>query len=156
MGCAISSQAVVIHWAADTLNDGYTYTSAKLVYVSDGAIPDTAAKVAAASVIGTASGNSLIDGTGETAGVLERMSTDNTTRSGTDKYYVVLFNNTTALAVSTVGLNWNDDNAITASILDPASGVYNPSGWTPVPEPSTFALLAVGAAALAWKRRKRS
>jgi len=157
MGCVVSSQAVVIHWAADTANDGYTYTSAKLVYVSDGLIPNTPALVAGADVIGTASGNSLIAGTGQTDGVLERMSTDEETRSGDGKYYVVLFNSLgSAIAVSSIGLDWDDDNAITGSILDPASGVYNPDTWTPVPEPSTFALLAVGAAAIAWRRRKRS
>ena len=39
--------------------------------------------------------------------------------------------------------------------MAPATGVWNPSGWTPIPEPCTMSLLCVGAATLAIRRRRK-
>lgn len=155
-GLAISAQAVVVHWAADTESNNpiYTYSVAKLVYVSDGARPETEAAVASATVVDTASGNALFEGVGYTAGVWERSASDSTRSSG--KYYVVLFDGGSAVGVSQNGLDYNDTDAITFNPLNPALDAYVPDQWVPVPEPSTYALIAIGAVAMLWGRRRKS
>jgi hypothetical protein len=177
---AVSAQAVVVHWAVDTdptdvyvdgpgggwNNSTYmSYSSAQLVYVLDADLPlnlsydEYAAAIASGVVIGTASGNAIIDGNGYTAGVYERGNSDNTRTEG--KYYIVLydvlFGAISGTAISVAGLNYNDANAITFDPLNPALDAFMPEQWIlPVPEPSTYALLAVGAVAVLLRRRKKS
>jgi hypothetical protein len=167
VGTAVTSQAVVIHWAASAPSVSGA-TTAALVYVSTtgGAAP-------------TWNGSGFVGGTlittteGSTGGIVDALpdhtvgeqATTDAFASG--KVYVVLFNNVGSYAVSSTWLGSDDQiggtggaiGAITDDIFNPPTGLFNPigfSGWTPVPEPSTLALLAIGAAAVACRRRKLS
>lgn len=162
-GCVAVSQAVVIHWAATT--SLITYSSAQLVYVSQGSGATVEQILAGATVGGAVSGGGL-NGSGQPSGVYERTASY---ASGSDigAYYVILFDGLSAAAVSQNSLAWNStDGEITQDLMAPYTGVFVAglpngttgigNGWTPIPEPSTFALLAVGAAVVAWRRRKRA
>jgi hypothetical protein len=147
-----ASQAVVISWYAET--SGLTYSSAQLVYVESGSWGSYV------KVGDLATGSYAIPG----GGVTEQSASDNVTRTQ-GAYYVVLFSDAGGLTEayrSTAFIAYDDTalNAITRDIWNPATGFFAPSGglnsgWQQIPEPSTFALLAVGAAVLAWKRHKR-
>jgi hypothetical protein len=143
LGIASSAQAVIVNWAATT--SGQTYDSARLVYVSGGSFSPSYETVA------TASGGALMSGG---AGVYEQNSTDADGRSG-GTYYVVLFNGANEVYRSTAGLADSDGSAITFDVMSPASGVFAPADWTPIPEPASGALFCIGAGILAWRRRKR-
>lgn len=148
-----ASQAVVISWYAETTD--LTYSSAQLVYVESGSTWGTYVKVG-----DLATGSYAIPG----GGVTEQSALDDVARTQ-GAYYVVLFSDAGGLTEayrSTAYIAFDDTalNAISRGIWSPATGFFAPSGglnsgWQPIPEPSTFALLAVGAAVLAWKRHKR-
>jgi hypothetical protein len=154
VGCALTSQAVVIHWAVDVPADGTQ--SAQLVYVSSG----TPAYADDVISNGTELGG-LVSGLAVTpAGIGEQSTTD--AARGQGAYYVVLFRDNAGqneYAYSLTALAFDDTSAITYDAMAPATSLFNPgsfSNWTPVPEPSSAALLCLGAAALSLRRRKRA
>jgi len=143
LGWVSTGQAVVVYWAATTSSE--TYNSAQLVYVAGGTWSGSY------ETVDTASGGALM---ANGAGVYAQSSTDSDDRSG-GAYYVALFNDGNLLAYSSTSLPDDDPNAISWDVMNPPSDVFNPSSWSPIPEPATSALFCVGAAVLAWRRRKR-
>ena len=147
----MTSQAVVISWASEAVLP--EATSAQLVYVSNGATPPvySGGTLQNGSSLATASG-AAIDGT-----YLYEQTTTDGSNPGSGAYYIVLFNSDASqYSVSTTSIAWNDSR-IGTSEMDPP-GTFSAAGfgsWTPVPEPSSAALLCLGAAAFALRRRKR-
>jgi hypothetical protein len=148
----LSSQAVVIGWAAENVLPGTQYAS--LVYVADGDAPTITDNVWSPGAESLAWNVNAFEGTS----LMPQETTDATTRSGAGAYYVVLFNYTLGqYAVSTSALAWNNAAAISTSEFDIITDYFTPSAfsaWTAVPEPSTAMLLMVGAAVAALRRRK--
>jgi len=155
LGCALSSQAVVIGWSGE--NAPVDATSAILVYVPNGTAPTYDGTLGnllnSAETVGTAvSGGALF---------FPQETEDLGSRSDPGAYYVVLFKGgyyDQYYAVSTTSLNWNDP-IISTGELDPVSDYFTPGafgGWQNVPEPSTAMLLLAGAAVAALRRRKRA
>ncbi len=150
IGCAFTSQAVVIHWAVTTPVDGAL--TAELFYV------------APPPPFGTGAYTSI--------GLAEALPTftvgaQATTFEGAvvgGRYVIMLFKDG-YYAVSTSHLTYDDKlnglthaDAITTDSRYPAQGLFNPnefSGWIAVPEPSAAMLLCIGAAAAVLRRRKR-
>lgn len=154
IGFAFTSQAVVIHWATDSLPSGAT--SAQLVYVSSGGPAYANNAISSGVELGDpVSGLALTP-----AGVGEQSTTDSERTTGA--YYVVLFktvDDVTYYSYGTTSLAYNDTSAITADEMAPATGVFSPgsfSAWEAVPEPGAAALLCLGGAALALRRKQRS
>ena len=155
LGCALTSQAVVIHWSTDGVPAGTT--SATLVYVSSGLPPTySGGTLSNGSTVGdTVSGLAITP-----LGIGEQSATDAAQSSGA--YYVVLFNSAGEFSFSGTSILWSDTTFITRDEMAPASGVFNAAGgsgfstWAPVPEPSVAMLLVAGAAMAALRRRKRA
>lgn len=154
VGFVWTSQAVVIHWATEGVPAGTL--SAQLVYVSSGSPAYAADAISNGSEIGDAVSGLAIT----PLGVGEQATTDAATRTQ-GAYFVVLFRDNagqTEYSYSSSSLAWNDPDSITQDEMTPATSVFNPgtfSGWAPIPEPTSVALLGLGAAALALRRRKR-
>jgi hypothetical protein len=153
-GWALTSQAVVIHWATSGLASGAT--SAALVFIADGTPSYALGTLANGEQIDeTVSGRAITP-----TGVGEQESTDAATRT-TGAYYVVLFktaDGVTYYSSSSESLVYNDTSAITGDATVPADGVFTArsfSEWAAVPEPCGAALLAMGAAVLALRSRTR-
>jgi len=91
-GLVSTSQAVVMSWSALVDAEGSavvgTFLSAQLYYVADGTW-DTAA------MEGVAVGNLVVGRAISSGGVREQATTDLAERSGSGKYYAVLFANAT-------------------------------------------------------------
>jgi hypothetical protein len=162
LGWASASQAVVISWSAKTVGTVVpAFAAAQLVYVSSGgwSWTDFEAKNANYSPLELVSGGYPILATG----VRQQATEDYGTRGTGGKYYVVLFQNADGSGTmyrSTATADWGNSTAITTDILNPNNGLFiaggsDGSGWSAVPEPNTFALLALGAAALAARRRRK-
>ena len=153
LGSVLTSQAVVIGWAAENLPAGTGY--ARLVYVASGApvLDGNGQWSSGTEEIGTLASGTAIDGTS----LYPQSTTDATTRSA-GAYYVVLFDSAYAnYAVSTASIAYNNRPSISAGEFDPITSDFTPngfSGWGVVPEPSVAMLLAVGAAVAALRRRK--
>jgi hypothetical protein len=160
LGWVSASQAVVISWSAETTGTSVpSYLSAQLVYVSGG-VWGSYEKVGDLAV-----GSYAILSGG--SGVREQDSVDTDRSQGS--YYVVLFSDaggTQEAYRSYQALAWNDTSwdAFTYEGMGPAEGLFTPAGavgagpttgWQTIPEPNTFALLALGAAALAARRRRK-
>jgi hypothetical protein len=165
MGWVSASHAVIITWAAETTGVVVgSFTSAQLVHVADGVWSWTDYNNATVNYtpVDTASGFGVYSG-----GVYDNLATD--TQRSAGAYFVVLFDGGgNAVYRSVQSLAWNDTDyqAFAEDGMNPASGLFLPtggvnesgtgtSGWHPVPEPNTFALLALGAAALAARRRRK-
>ena len=155
LGCVMTSQAVVIGWAAENLNANTAY--ARLIYVASGTQPSLDGSgnwPGDVSMVSDYATGYAIDGTS----LNPQETTDLGSRSGSGAYFVVLFNTGfTDYAVSTTSLAWNDP-MISTGDLDPLSGYFTPStftAWSTIPEPSTAMLLVVGAAAAVLRRRKQ-
>jgi hypothetical protein len=153
MGWVSASHAVIITWAAETTGSVVgSFTTAQLVYVAGGTWDSGYTSVDTASGIG-------VDAT---AGVVyDNLATD--TKRNAGAYFVVLFNSgNNAVYRSVQSLAWDNAsyNAFVEDGMNPARGLFLASGdqttgWVAVPEPNTFALLALGAAALAARRRRK-
>jgi hypothetical protein len=169
MGWVSASHAVIITWAAETTGEVVgSFTTAQLVYVADGTWNwskyNTDPVANGYTSVDTASGSGVDAGLGK---VYDNLATDTTRDAGA--YFVVLFDSgNNAVYRSVQSLAWNNTsyNAFAEDGMNPASGLFLPtggvngsgtgdSGWNPVPEPNTFALLALGAAALAARRRRK-
>lgn len=150
-GWVVNSQAVVISWSSTGLLTGTA--SAQLVYVSNNTPPTYNGSWSVnASPLATASGGAV-----DVPYLYDQTTSDDTGRSD-GRYYVVLFNTgSTQYAVSTDWLAYNDPKLGTSE-FDPPSTFYanNFGTWQNVPEPSAAALLCLGAAAAALRRRKRA
>jgi hypothetical protein len=161
MGWVSASHAVIITWAAETTGTVVgSFTTAQLVYVADATwnSTDYLANTENYTSVDTASGI----GVDATAGVVyDNLATD--TKRNAGAYFVVLFNSgNNAVYRSVLSLAWDNTsyNAFAEDGMGPASGLFLASGdqttgWVAVPEPNTFALLALGAAALAARRRRK-
>lgn len=154
LGCVMTSQAVVIGWAAENLNANTAY--ARLIYVASGSQPSLDGSgnwSDGVSMVSDYATGYAIDGTS----LNPQQTTDLGERGESGKYFVVLFNTGfTDYAVSTTSLAW-DDQMIGTGDLDPVGGYFTPSTfttWSTIPEPSTAMLLMVGAAVAALRRRK--
>ena len=154
VGFAWTSQAVVIHWATEGAPAGTL--SAQLVYVSSGAPAFTDDLLSNGSQIGSAVSGLAIT----PLGVGEQSTTDASLRSQ-GAYFVVLFRDNAGqmeYAYSTASMAYNNTESVTSDAMAPAPNVFSPgtfSSWAPIPEPGSAAVLSVGAAALAMRRRKR-
>jgi len=148
-GGALTSQAVLIHWSAETTE---SFDAANLVWIAD--TTPTAPEITAAfgTYVDSATGAGIVSG----SGVYTRLGTDSTERSS-GYYCVVLFNGGSAVAYSTTVLAWNDTalNAIGNDPFNPPTGTFTPTSWQPVPEPCSLSLMCLGAAAIAIRRRRR-
>lgn len=148
----LTSQAVVISWAGENLPA--EATSARLVYITTGEAPSfaTGGVLQNGSDLATASGYAIDGGQ-----LFAQMTTDGATRSS-GAYYIVLFNSDVSqYAVGNLIIDYNA-SGLGTSELDPGN-VFTATGftgWTPVPEPTSAALLCLGAAALALRRRKKA
>lgn len=152
--CALTSQAVVIGWAAENLPAGTGY--ARLVYVASGAQPALDGNGQWAS--GTEELGSLVSGAAIDGNSLYPQSTTDATTREIGAYYVVLFDSANEnYAVSSTSIAYNNGPMISAGEFDPITAYFTPNGftaWSAVPEPSVAMLLAAGAAAAALRRRK--
>ncbi|MDD4017704.1 MAG: PEP-CTERM sorting domain-containing protein [Kiritimatiellae bacterium] len=152
LGCALSSQAVVIGWSGE--NAPVEATSAILVYVSSGTptYDGTLGTLETGETVGTAVSGGALFFTQETEDAVTRSS---------GSYYLVLFKGgyyDQQYMVSSTSLTWDDDMISTDPDLDPISDYFAPAfgeTWSNVPEPSTAMLLVAGAAVAALRRRKQ-
>ena len=166
---AISGHAATISWAVTTLPNpvsepspglgvGFSITKAVLVYTTLGLPIYEDSALTSGTQIGSEVTEIYPWGIGE------QLSEDVTPRT-TGNYFVVLFasnGSTTYYATSTTGLVWNNTAKISSDPMAPASESYDPSAaeaggfgaWTPVPEPSSAALLFAGLATVLLRRRR--
>jgi len=164
MGWVSTSPAVVISWSAlvdvegpDQVLTGLT--SARLYYVESGtwAVDSGFDDAEAVGSLVTGRPVSTADGMGS---VREQATTDSTPREA-GAYFVVVFDAEGKAWRSSASIAWNNATYVTSDPMHPASGLFigggeSGTGWVAVPEPNTFALLALGAAALAARRRRRT
>lgn len=154
LGGVLTSQAVVIGWAADNLPAGTGY--ARLVYVTSGAQPvldGNGQWASGTEALGTLASGNAIDGNS-----LYMQSTTDATLRSEGAYYVVLFDSAYEnYAVSTTAIAYNNGPSISQGEFDPITADFTPNTFIQmgvVPEPSVAMLLAVGAAVAALRRRK--
>lgn len=165
MGWVSASHAVVISWSAlvDVEDAGQVLTgltSAQLYYVASGSWEAGSGFGGAEAVGGLITGRPVSE-SGGMGSVREQATTDDITRSGAGAYFVVVFDSAGTAYRSNTAIAWNDANYVTSDPMNPAGGLFiggttSGTDWGVVPEPNTFALLALGAAALAARRRKRT
>jgi hypothetical protein len=165
MGWVSASHAVVISWSAlvDVEDPGKVLTgltSARLYYVEAGTW------AAGSGFAGTEAVGDLVTGRPVSTSVgmgsvREQATTDSSTERGEDgRYFVVVFDSANKAWRSNASIKWDDATYVTSDPMNQASGLFiggTTSGkdWGLVPEPNTFALLALGGAALAARRRRK-
>ena len=170
MGWVSASHAVIISWSAlvDVENPNQVLTgltSARLYYVADGSWEAGSGFYSEGvlnprfEVVGDLVTGRPVSTSGGYGSVREQFTTDSAVRSG-GAYYVVVFDAAGDAWRSNTGIAWNDTRYVTSDAMNPASllfigGTTSGTDWGLVPEPNTFALLALGAAALAARRRKK-
>jgi len=116
----LSSQAVVIGWAAENVLSGTQYAS--LVYVADGVAPSITDNVWSSGAESLAWNVNAFEGTT----LMPQETTDATARSA-GAYYVVLFNYSSGqYAVSSSALAWNNAAAISTSEFDIITDYFTP------------------------------
>jgi hypothetical protein len=164
MGWVSASHAVIISWSAlvdvETPDQVLTgLTSAQLYYVESGIWAENSG-FGSADAVGTLVTGRPVSTSGGYGSVREQFTTDSEVRSGSGRYYVVVFDAAGDAWRSNTGIAWNDTRYVTSDPMNSASllfigGTTSGTQWGLVPEPNTFALLALGAAALAARRRRK-
>jgi|GEM_PF-1225553 len=164
VGLVSTSHAVVMSWAALVDVDGTGkvltgLTSAQLYYVESGTWAENSG-FSGTEAVGTLVTGRPVSTSGGMGRVSEQATTDSTTRSQ-GAYFVVAFDSVGKAWRSNASIGWNEAAYVTSDPMNPAGGLFiggttGGTEWGVVPEPNTFALLALGAAALAARRRKRT
>lgn len=161
LGFALSSQAVYIYWDMDELNEVTEQaTSAQLVYYASDqgglAFDSTGAITGGSTPINVPNSGTFSPTMAYEEGYLVDVGAEPDS-SGT--WYVVLFNNNGDYISSSVSASsvayWNGDISNPVNMTT-GMGTLNLSvqAWAPTPEPCSVALLLLGAAAVAARRKK--
>ncbi len=163
MGWVSASHAVIISWSAlvDVEDAGQVLTgltSAQLYYVESGIWAENSG-FGSADAVGTLVTGRPVSTSGGYGSVREQFTTDDEAREA-GAYFVVVFDSDGKAWRSNASIGWDDATYVTSDPMNQANGLFiggTTSGtqWGLVPEPNTFALLALGAAALAARRRRK-
>ena len=153
---AIVSQAVSFSWSISNIKSGgsnmpkgsfIAYVFADSVYDYDTAVAAAAAGTldvskALDSSTGTANGKVLSDS----------IETDKIS-AGNQDLYVIVFDSTTPNTGNYIATSKERNEVTTVGTAAFGFGSQSGKTWTPIPEPTTVALLALGLAALGLKRK---
>lgn len=151
---ALSSQAVTIHWDTETEETGVS--SAILAYYETGslAFDDTTKQITGATATFT---ESSVD---PTIAYEEGYNTNvGTATPTTGTWYLVLLDSTgdnyKAVEMAAADVSYYTGDISAPQALEGGMGTVTlPTTWTPTPEPCSVALLLLGAAAMATRRKK--